>query len=1497
MRVVRRLLQVLVLVLTLVVGAAAAALVVSQTSWFKDWLRGYLERQANEYLNGRLSIERLGGNLFLGVELENIALSMDGSEVVAVQDIGLDYNVFEMIAQGISIDEIRLNKPVVYLRREGNSWSIARLIKEQEQEADREGPWTPFAVEELGISDGTIVVQDPAGIEGVNVPERVERLDAKLGFRYEPVRYVIEIGHVSFRTSEPRVGLNALSGTITVIEDRVEVDTLALRTEETSLAVDGSVDQYLTTPTLDLSVSSDKFSLPEIGRIVPVLAGIALQPAFEVNVDGPMDRMDVGLNVRTDAGQLSGDLTVDAQAPRQAARGSVSVRHLNLTKILAEQPPTDLTADLRLDVAVEDPSDLDTLSGSASLSAPRVVFDQYTAENVSADVELDGRQATVSGSVSAYGATATTQGRVTIPAAEDPLAYDLRGRLRGVDLRRLPAGLGAPRAATDVSASYSVQGREPLATEPPTGRRQVSGSAQFEPSSLAGAEIVDGSTVRFNLNGEAIGYAADVTVTGVNLERIGREFDVAALAEPRFDSSIDLQIAAEGRGTTPETIDLTASGTISDASLLGGRIPKLTFDATVADDVARVEAEGMFADFNPAVASGREDLEGSVGGALDVSATVTGLSEGVTVDSVDARAVVTLDRSTVGGLTIDQAVIDADYADSSGVIRKLEITGRDLNMQASGTLALNDTGQSNLTLQVDSPSLSELGKLADIQLEGIARIDATITGNRSELQATGKLSTDGLAYGDDFGALSLESDFTASIPELDVEQARVTTDAQATFATVAGQEINELQASATYSARQLEFEAQAAQPERALEIGAEVTLLPEAQEVRLRQLALDSGGVRWELVPGSGAIEYGGEVLKVEGLRLANGAQGIAVDGTFGRPGDALEVSLTGVDLATVDALLLREPQLTGRLDAAAKISGTTAAPRVSGTFQIDRGSFRQFEYDTLGGEVQYTPEGVTVDARLQQNPTQWFTAKGFVPASLFSGAAAGEGEEPAAAGAHEIDLTIDSSPIDLGLVQGFTTAVTGVEGTLEAHVRLTGTADNPRPDGVITIQNGALTVQPTGVPYTNIAGQLDLQPDRIRIDQITVLDNQFSALSVTGELAIDRRQVEGVQLYITAEDFKVIDNELGNIRIESTLEVAGDLLAPRVQGYLGVNSGEINLDAVIALAGTSPYPVNGVELEPEPGLVAADKAGAPAAADAPAAAAAPVDAAAPGAAPAGGEAAADAEAAEAGLFSGLTMDVQVILPNALVVRADSLQPPGTPISLGALNLTLGGDINATKERNDTVRLRGAVNTVRGTYDFQGRRFEIMRDGSVRFVGLEEMNPTLDIRTRRVIQGIETFVTVRGSLREPEIILTSSPPLEDADILSLIVFNQPVNQLGSGQQVTLAQRAQALATGAVASQLSESIENALNLDVFELNLAPEAGGAPELTIGQQVSDDLYLRIQQGIGDQSQTNVILEYQLTNWLRLQTNVLQGSSTQQSLFQRAQGSGVDLFFFFSY
>ena len=1478
MRIVKRLTHALVIVLTLVVGAAAAAIIVSQTAWFKNWLRGYIVRQSSQYLNGTLSIERLGGNLLFGVEMENIGVSMDGSPVVAIKDLGLNYNVFQLIAKGLSVDEIRLDKPVIYLRREGDSWSLSRLVKKQETEADRRGPANPIAIDAIGIRDGSVVVDSPVGTSGVEVPKRFDHLDAKLSFKYEPVRYSIEITQVSFRGSEPALAVNALSGGVAVKDDTVFVEKLALRTAESSLSVDGAVQQYLSTPIYNLQISSDKLSLPEIARLVPALSGIKLQPSFNVKAAGPLDALKVEMNVQSSAGQMSGTVVADLMAPGQSVSGEVSVKHLDLSPILNNpRQKSDITATARVNLHGESLANVNALHGTTSIDSPRAVAAGYVAERIHAKARIEGRRVALDGSAAAYGAAATVVGNLTLPEGKAPLGFDVRGVARHVDLRHLPREANVPPANTNINAAYHVVGSAPLESG---GQTSINGDLRFEPSTIAGAKIAAASTAGFSVNGppspaaarggfgeagKNVTYRVDATVADLDLQRIGTEFGVAALATDRYKSAINGHIVGEGHGTTPKEMELTASGTLTDTSVFGGRIPQVAFDAALARDTVHVKATGTFADVDPAVASGKPELKGSVAGTADVDATLTNISTGLTADSVQADAKVTLEPSSIGGVDITRANVDGSYHNSTGDIRVLDIVGRDLNVQASGTVALNDTGQSNLKVHADTPSLEQVGKLVDQPLAGIGKVDATITGNKRQLQAVGNFTGDGVKYNDN-GALTLSSDFTAKIPELTAADADVTANSHATFVTVSGQNINEVDAKTRYHQKQLDFDATAKQPGRALTADGSVLIHPDHQEIHLKSLALTSQGVHWQTAPNSEAsVQYAADTIEVKNLELVNGDQRISAEGRLGRPEDVLQVSLKNIDVATVDALMLRPPQLSGRLNATGTIRGTKDAPQAKADFQVSQGGFANFHYDSFSGTVDYAGKGLTLDAKLQQNATTYITAKGYVPTAVFR-AASPEDRAAAHGGViapdDRIALHIESTPIDLGLVQGFTTALTNVKGTLQANVDITGSAADPHPEGTVSVANGSLTVPETGVTYTNLQGQIDLLPDKVHITNISVLDNHQSALSITGDLSVHEQEIGSVLLNVTARDFKVIDNKMGNVRINSDVQIGGELRSPRVEGDLSVETGSINLDEIITLISDSAYATTQTEY-----LTKAEEASAQPAVPS------PIDA--------------------------LKMDVHVTVPDDLVVKASSLQAPDAPIGLGAINVTLGGDLRATKQPGSPIVLVGAVNTIRGTYDFQGRRFEILRDGTVRFTGepLNEMDPILDIRTRRLISGVEARVNVRGTLKQPDIVLASTPPLEQADILSLIVFNQPVNQLGEGDQISLLQRAQSLAAGAVVGELSQSIGNALGVDTFEINLAPETGGGPQVTVGQQLGQNLYVKVQQSIGDQSQTNFIVEYELTRWLRLQTNVLQGSSTQQQLFQRMQGSGVDLLFFFSY
>src|SRR4029078_8809583 len=179
--------------------------------------------------------------------------------------------------------------------------------------------------------------------------------------------------------------------------------------------------------------------------------------------------------------------------------------------------------------------------------------------------------------------------------------------------------------------------------------------------------------------------------------------------------------------------------------------------------------------------------------------------------------------------------------------------------------------------------------------------------------------------------------------------------------------------------------------------------------------------------------------------------------------------------------------------------------------------------------------------------------------------------------------------------------------------------------------------------------------------------------------------------------------------------------------------------------------------------------------------------------------------------------------------------------------------------------------TVRGTYDFQGRRFDLARDGTIRFIGTPTINPLLDVTATRNIPntGVEARIRITGTPKTPQLELTSNPPLEESDILALIVFNRPVKELGTSERASRAATAGGIATGFIAAPLGESIGKALDLDLFEISTTTDEGewGAG-LTVGQQIGDRAFIKVRQQIGERNTTEFLLEYQLADFLRMQT-----------------------------
>jgi hypothetical protein len=1318
------------------------------------------------------------------------------------------------------------------------------------------------------VSDGTVHVDAGAeGLGGIEAPVRIDALDAWLSVASGHDGLTIDIERLSMRTVDPSVTLEDLSGVVRRTQRGLGLEEVTIRTGESALRLGGTIagldDGALV---LDVSASSDRLSLAELARFVPALRGYRLEPAFDISARGPLDALSLTLDLRERrAGEVTADLTVDALEPGRRVAGTAALVRVNVAPLLpppesaraspAQPITSDISGSVSFDVAL--PDETQPVRGTYAIRTGRIAVAGYQAERIDASGRVDGTLVQVDAAAGAYGAQVTANGTVK---AGEPLVVDLRGRTSGLDLRNLPASLGVPAAPSDLTAEYSIAGRGDV----------FSGDVRLEASTLAGAAIEEGTTATFRVGGGAPQFAAAGRVTGLDLQQVGRGFDIAALTEDRYRSRIDANVDVTGRGggTIPLSIDAVA--TIVDSEVLGASVPRLDVAAQLSDGDLWVSAVGDINGLDPAAVSGDARAAGSVNATLDVRATLRQYAAGVTVDSIDASGRIWLEDSVVGDVEIATAVVDGRYSGREGRLTQLEITGPVLNATGEGTLSLSNTGASLLTLRLEAATLERLGSLIDEPLQGSAIVDAVLTGNARELVVKGMLDGTNVRHGEN-GALSLSSEFTATLPDLTPAGVRVEASVRAAFLQVAGQQVTEVAADVVYAEPALEFMATAREGARELDAGGSVVFHPDHQEIHLLTLGLRAEDIEWRAPADADAtVRYAKDRITIENLRLASaGSQQITAGGVIGSMEEPLLVRLENVDVAALDRLLAGDTRVAGRLSADAELTGPTSAPAVEARFTLSDGTFQDFAFESLGGTVDYEGgEDVAFDVRLQQTPAEWLAAKGRTTMTLFrpapEGTPAGAHVEPSPG--DMVDIEVSSSEIGLGFVQGFTSTVTEIAGVLQADLRITGSGHDPHVSGAIDIRGGAFAVPDLGTEYTGLDTRIDFTPEGVAIREFRILDERGFPTTIGGTLGFHNRSLGDVDVRLRSDRFEVLNNELADITIDADIRVSGDIDAPRVEGTIDLESGTIHVAELLERVTANTYAEAAVFGPPEPG--------APPSAETPAA---------------GGPS----------LFDALALDVGLNVPNNLVLRGDDIRTANVSVSIGDMNVTVGGDLRIGKQPSAPVRVVGNVNTVRGNYTFQGRRFDIVRDGRIGFSGADEIDPRLDLQAGRLISGIETFVHVRGTMRRPELSFSSNPPLDEADVLSLIIFNQPVNQLGAGEQVSLAQRASALASGYVTSGLSRSIGNALDLDEFEIQAQGEqGGGGPAVTVGEQIGRNLFVRLRQGFGSEQTTELILEYQIAAFLRAQGSIAQGTAAAQRVqFRRIERGGLDLIFFFSY
>jgi autotransporter translocation and assembly factor TamB len=1429
-----------IVLVAIILAIVLIGLAVVETGWAKNQLRDLIVRQANEYLTATLTIGRLEGSLLRGLQLGDISLGRDGHTLIRIDEVALSYSIQELFQRGVVIRSVRLTRPyVVGAKLADGRWDLGALIKRQSREQERTGPNRPIQIQSIEVIDGRVSLQDPLDFGAAHVPTDFQQLNAVFSFAYFPVRWTLNFSRVSWIGRAPDLSVNPLSGTFGRGPTGWFFERFSVQTARSAFTLDGTIDTEATPTVLNLQVRAPRFAFQEWAGVIRGLANIAIDASFETSLKGPVTRLATDLQLTGTGGGVKGLLTLDTSVPGWRGAGTVDVERLNLAHWLNRSDrPSDITGRVTFDLALELGRHFPR--GVYTFEGPHAMYMDYAADRVRARGQLTATEVRIAeASGSAYGAAITA--RDSSIGIDAPFPFHFQGSTTGVDLRRIPRTVPVPRVESLLAFDYDVNGRfaDPF----------IIGRATFAPSEFLGAAVGRGTVGTIDTQQQPLRYSGEGPINGINLRRFGEGLDVGWLQDPRYAGTLSGTFRVEGAGASAATMMLTGSGRLDRANVFDGTLSDAAVSVEIANGDLTASYDGRLAGIDPSIPFDDPRLESSLTGQGTMTVTVHGLLTGtVSLADYSVSGTLTLEQSRLRDLTIDAATLDATLKESTLGITQLVLRGTAFDGRGSGTIAFGDTITSDFSYDITRADLAQLQPWLGLNASGTLATKGRLTGPFTALHAVGDASVAQLEA-PDLTVSTMTGQYDVTVPSGEVARAAANVTGRGELLNVLGQALQEVSGTVSYDAQRASVDLALKQQEgREGHVAGTAALRLDQREATVTGLTLTLGTQPWRLASAaSPLISWSDDQIAVTPAEFVAGADGarIGIAGTWRGDGrGALRVTASHVFLDTLQAAFERPTRYGGVVDLDATISGTRDRPTASGTMTVTAGRVERVSFQKLAARFTYGTQMFDVDARLDQAPGVWVTAVGKVPLGLMR---AGVPEQP-------LNLAIKSSSISLGLVEGITDVFRNVSGDITIDVKAVGTSRDPHVEGTVAIANASAQVAPTGSTYKNTRASLALTAERVTVESLHIEDSDGHSLDVRGSLGTHELRVGDLQIEGTARHFEVMHNELGTIDVDAAVRLTGRFESPRIAGNVTIASGTLRVDEILTRALFQPYATEQTRISEIDAIAALNP------------------------------------------WDRLGLDLSLHVPSTLRLIGDSVQiSQGTPIGLGDINLRVLGDLYLYKDPAEPLSVTGSFDRITGTYAFQGRGFDVLESSSINFRG--DLNPEIFVTVTRVITGVETRVSIFGPLRGPELRLASTPPLDQSDILSLIVFNTSTNQLSAAQQQQLVARAGVLAAGFLAQPMVAAISKETGIDILEIEPG-DVGTDIKVTIGHEIAPGLVARFSRQFGQEAYDEATVEYTLSRLFRLRGTFSDAQAlAQRAFFRRVERAGIDLLLYFSF
>lgn len=183
--------------------------------------------------------------------------------------------------------------------------------------------------------------------------------------------------------------------------------------------------------------------------------------------------------------------------------------------------------------------------------------------------------------------------------------------------------------------------------------------------------------------------------------------------------------------------------------------------------------------------------------------------------------------------------------------------------------------------------------------------------------------------------------------------------------------------------------------------------------------------------------------------------------------------------------------------------------------------------------------------------------------------------------------------------------------------------------------------------------------------------------------------------------------------------------------------------------------------------------------------------------------------------------------------------------------------------------LVGRLEANSGSIYFRNNDFKL-QNAVMEFADPKKFNPLIDLQAETKVQDYTITLILTGTLDRVTVNLTSDPPLEEADVITLLTEGRTSEGLKGHESAITTGEAAGLVTGQIQDAVESRVKTITGFDRFQIDPYMTSTGVssgPRLTVGKSLfSEKLYLTYSSNVGTSEDQYVKLEYIFNNNLSL-------------------------------